>query len=777
LFPEYFFPGGDAVSLLVRKEARLLLPSWGVALVVATVPLWLQPWQSFDNLWMIFFGAAVLALALSPFGQETAYGTFGLLLVQPEKRISLWRTKTTLLVTALATVWIVFVVCGSYRLEHVDWIELVKLSALVMLLAFSGGLWSALLLRDMVSAFFCTCLAPVILWGATIALVSRWKASDSQLIDTISYRVLIAYGLAGYLWARRLFLAAEDTAWTGGQVSLRSGTGWSLRWLAFGFGRKQSRWTALAQKELQLHEITMLLVPVLVVLHVAGLALNRFGPVSIRSEMFKTAIPLTWLAVVPLVIGCVAVAEERRLNTLEGLHCLPVSKRASFGVKFVVTLALGIVLDGLIPCFLLNLGGKHELDLSVAIGAAAAITAVAFYASTMSRSLLQAIPTTLGIPAVLWAIWLVFTSLWGTRAMGFPFIQDRVTLARGVFDNAFGSAPVVNFLVLALPLVAVTLLWLLFDNYKSPKVSPRIWLGNLLRILAALAGAAVLATVIYDRSWEYFMPREPHHGPARLSGRGRAEVGMGWSSGFYALLPDGRLWIGRHFPPRKEISGGFVRGSNWIQIAGGADTSPVALRADGTLWNIRGVSEMRQIGSDSDWTKLEGENGIFLAVKKDGTLWRWGNGSALRNGPALRIFRGLSETPRAVSASSWPNVFVRNHLPWQGAFLSDLLHHYKMDGTNWSSVVLMGQFALGIRTDGSLWAAGTLPSWIFGQEVRHDYQEEAVRVGSKSDWVELGGDSSNTSCTALESDGTLWTLDYGQSKRPSRYNDWLAASC
>ena len=97
---------------LVRKEIRLLLPAWVAALVAATMPLW--PWQNVRDAWFpwfFVFNAAILALALSPFGQEMSYGTFSLLLVQPEERKRFWRIKTGLLAIAMLSAWALFFLC------------------------------------------------------------------------------------------------------------------------------------------------------------------------------------------------------------------------------------------------------------------------------------------------------------------------------------------------------------------------------------------------------------------------------------------------------------------------------------------------------------------------------------------------------------------------------------------------------------------------------------------------------------------------------------------
>ena len=64
-----------------------------------------------------------------------------------------------------------------------------------------------------------------------------------------------------------------------------------------------------------------------------------------------------------------------------------------------------------------------------------------------------------------------------------------------------------------------------------------------------------------------------------------------------------------------------------------------------------------------------------------------------------------------------------------------------MDGTNWVSLVSTWNWNLtmGIRSDGTLWAAGTVSLEIFGQNAPVGFHAQAVRVGTKSDWVALAG--------------------------------------
>jgi len=780
------------VNAPLRKEIRMLLPTWIAALVAATAPIWL--WHEFEGLLPTFFGVAILALVLSPFGLETSYGTFGLLLVQPEDRRRFWRIKTGLLAVALVSACALFILCGlgSANPVRVNWTaidvfpQFLKISALLVLVAFSGGLWTTLLLRDMVSAFFCTLMVPMIITGAMIAVLSHWIDQDKRL-ETIVCWALAVYGVAGFLWARRLFLRAQDVGWTGGQISLTSVRGVSLRWLAFEFKGKQNPWTASVKKELQLQEITMFLIPILILFHLAILTAYHFAPQRMSKDIVYNAIPFIWMGIVPFVIGCVTVAEERRLNTLEGLLCLPITKRGQFAVKLAVAMALGIVLGGIIPWVLLHMGGQgpKEFELRYAVMLAAAITGIAFYASTISRGLLQALPTAVVVPTL------------AGMAMA---LVGRFTRNTNLLFVSSSLYPAV-----IIPAVVITLIWLAFNNYKRLRIGWRVWLGDSIRA-GAVFGCVTLAVIaIFDRDWELFLPLEPHHGHAQISGIGRASMGAS-HAGVFVLLPDGRLWIGKNVligkkdhRKLKRISGRFADGSNWTEIA---VTGPgaVALQSDGTLWKIPNDSDFRQIGSDTDWKKVAAGGGTFMAVKQDGTLWGWGfegYGMITENPIRAKGVTTVAAPIRVGNDSDWMNVFIpsgqhavgikRDGTAWQWGNIREKSHGREavltigqkvredLEGSDWLAMSATWDLVLGVRNDGTLWVSGVLSPKMFGQDVRMGSNLTA-RVGTRSDWVALSGD---WQLTALEANGTLWTKEYGQNgqtKRPSKYTDWIAAT-
>src|ERR1017187_7720729 len=114
------------MSPLVHKELRALLPPWGLALVLAILPIWLV-WPGAAGIWagtpgyLVYapFALGVLLLSLTPFGQELNWGTYSILLAQPVSRARIWRIKTLLLALALLLVFAAFFVTALLRINLV----------------------------------------------------------------------------------------------------------------------------------------------------------------------------------------------------------------------------------------------------------------------------------------------------------------------------------------------------------------------------------------------------------------------------------------------------------------------------------------------------------------------------------------------------------------------------------------------------------------------------------------------------------------------------------
>ncbi|MGA3180701.1 MAG: hypothetical protein ABSF38_10190 [Verrucomicrobiota bacterium] len=780
---------------LLRKELRLLLPAWLVALAAATTPIWVGP--DYEGVAMTLFGAGVLCVGLAPFGQEMTYGTFSLLLVQPEDRRRLWNLKAWLSAMALLSAWGVLVLSlwwncsrssrpliGSSR----DFEMTCGMCGMWTLAAYAGGLWTTLLLRDMIGAFFVSFLAPMAVLMATLLPLSHWIQTDGQMATGV-FSVLAVYSVVAFWLGRKLFLLAEDIPWSGASQALPAAWGapvrMVLRMVSTGFTKKCGPRAAFARKELQLQEFALVLVVGLVLGHLAAIWARHFYPANSESAA-RVLLDVAWIfwLIVPLVAGSVAVAQERRLNTHEGQLCVPFSTRNQFVIKFAMAMVVGIGLGGVVPA-LLEIGAReygfaNQLNQSAVleflVGIATGTALISFYASTLTNGLLPAFATTICLALGVVAAWNRFSS--------FNFWHRSI------------------FICMAWPVMTATLVWLAYRNYKSLWAGWRLWFGNLGCAGAAFASVALLSCGIYNRPWELLFALEPPHGAARIAGPGHATI-VDSFAGPAILLPDGRLWIGhRDINSRTRISGAFADGSNWVSLAaiyqgaGGA----AAIKSDGTLWNVSAAAAISQIGSDSDWRKIVGNWSLFFALKRDGTAWEWGyveDRHPLRSAvPYVAEPARVGNDPDCADIFAWssgsPLKVVKNN----GTIctLEEIQEHgpgrapprshsefkpWDLDlaGTNWTSLEGGPEWglALGIRSDGSLWAEGNIPAPLFGIAAQPGGQDTAVRVGEKSDWAQLS--ASGVHLVALESNGTVSVMDRNfRAWHPSKYSDWIGAA-
>jgi alpha-tubulin suppressor-like RCC1 family protein len=126
--------------------------------------------------------------------------------------------------------------------------------------------------------------------------------------------------------------------------------------------------------------------------------------------------------------------------------------------------------------------------------------------------------------------------------------------------------------------------------------------------------------------------------------------------------------------------------SGWKQVSAGRASS-AGVKLDGTLWawgahdfgtyfgngTLESSLAPVQVGTDTDWEMVSvgGHGECTAAIKRDGSLWAWGNG--------------------------YCNGTSRDAQPFPVEILP---------GTSWTHVSSGDRFALGQRRDGSLWAWG-----------------------------------------------------------------------
>jgi ABC-type transport system involved in multi-copper enzyme maturation permease subunit len=822
------------MNALVKKEIRLLLPSWLAVLSLVILLPWF--WKDSDATfaWMpplIFFG--MILVGMDSFGREFSLGTFQSLLSQPITRRQIWRIKITVLFFAAALIFAAyfasFELLFHQALKIPVWTfnpELIRSdirsdfhhamfgSVVATLIALGGGLWTVLLFRQIAAAFWITFLVPAGLAMTIVFFLPAKLADNDHIVIPLLYSVAGLYIVWGFWLAHRLFHRAQDVAWTGGIISFST-------WRYFEAGSKSSislrrrkPITALLKKEFQLQSISLFCACALFVLHIAIILMRKIHGNFERNSLFSTASEFFWALwlIMPVVIGSMAVAEERKLGVAEGQLCLPVSRHVQFTVKLLLTIFLGVLLGGVMPLFVefcaAHLGAPNSLfelkfkdsgnlpQILVAVLFLPGLILASFFASTLARNFLQAlgfaIVTTLG-----WSIFFHFIS--------YERIAFGVTLWRS-------GLPV----LIAFPMLAVTMFWLAWWNFADYHENRRLWRRNIPGLTMALIFIVASSTALYNRVWEVFEPAEPAHDPAKLSLSNPPTLhSEGGADNLLVRLPDGRVWfdyVSYNFSydpnrwewlwrtfinPMPKSSGPqqFISGSNWVyatarrvntwveNTGGGAYNThvvgyweTVGIQPDGTLWvsdksnpKVWTADRLTRFGNETNWQKVVQSYRLtsVLLLKKDGTLWLWGTNYFdlsywPQNWPGLRAF----EPYQIGTNSDWSDIFSDNgYLArktdgsvwsiWRNykSFKEEVSHETDFDQIllQTLSTAYGGELGAYIRKDGTL--------WIYDELDDHDnkfyvQKFKALQSGRETNWVSVA--VTWDTMVALKSDGSLW---------------------
>jgi alpha-tubulin suppressor-like RCC1 family protein len=187
----------------------------------------------------------------------------------------------------------------------------------------------------------------------------------------------------------------------------------------------------------------------------------------------------------------------------------------------------------------------------------------------------------------------------------------------------------------------------------------------------------------------------------------------------------------------------FAGGTNWKQVSGGGSHT-AAIKTDGTLWTW-GNGTSGQLGNaqltdrstpvttfagGNNWRHVSCAFRHTAVIKTDGTLWTWGNGNYGRLGNA--IITGNISTPVTTFAG----------------------------GTNWKQVSC-GQFhTAAIKTDGTLWTWGNGVSGRLGNAIlTGNISTPVTTFAGGANWKQVTSGRFHTA--AIKTDGTLWTWGGG----------------
>jgi alpha-tubulin suppressor-like RCC1 family protein len=235
-------------------------------------------------------------------------------------------------------------------------------------------------------------------------------------------------------------------------------------------------------------------------------------------------------------------------------------------------------------------------------------------------------------------------------------------------------------------------------------------------------------------------------------------------------------------------------GTNWSQVSVGTYFHTVAIKTDGTLWgwglnqngsvgdgtNTQRSSPVQTSSGGNNWKQAIAGHAATVAIKTDGTLWTWGNGGDGQLGDGTTTNKtnpgqvGSDTNWKQVSNNYYASAAIKTDgtlWVWgtnlDGVLGTNNLTYYSSPvqtvsgGTNWSQVSVGKRFMCAIKTDGTLWVWGQGSSGQLGNNTSTDKSSPVQTVSGGTNWKQVSAGVGI--CSAIKTDGTLWTWGIGSS--------------
>ena len=219
-----------------------------------------------------------------------------------------------------------------------------------------------------------------------------------------------------------------------------------------------------------------------------------------------------------------------------------------------------------------------------------------------------------------------------------------------------------------------------------------------------------------------------------------------------------------------------VFGSDWVAASGSYNAS-LGLKSDGTIWawgsnsygklgigqpsNNENRSSPTQIGSDSDWTKING-HGNFMALRSPGAMYTWGfnregqlgNNQQSSNPPfgkkpsPVNIMDDVSDISygreQAYAVKTNGTMWSWGHNSWGELGLNDRTFRSsptQIPGTTWTQVSSGMDSCFARKSDGSVWSWGRNSSGAAAQNSASPPGtfSSPAQIGTQTDWTAIEG--------------------------------------
>lgn len=340
----------ERAGCLLRKDVTVLRTAWLGSVLAAQVAL--LPADEGGGLAVpLLVGGAVLMAAM-PFGIEFLHRTLPGLLSQPVSRWEVWRVKMGVSGAALLLLWAVTMLSAAALGRPLPGGVPVGLLGIVAVAWGATPYWT-LLTRSLLAGAVFSLAAPVLAVAVAAIGILVWGGSPAESermwsgwMTALGWGALLAYaGAATVATARRWQTMEAPDAGAGETAGVFLGAGGTVRsarqpgaMRSAGADGLRGRLVTLAIKEVRLQTVTLATLGVMAVCWVVLQGM----PSGWMAAQGLQGLVLLLAGMTMLLAGATAIAEERRLGTLDGQLLLPVSRVWQWRVKGVLALALGV---------------------------------------------------------------------------------------------------------------------------------------------------------------------------------------------------------------------------------------------------------------------------------------------------------------------------------------------------------------------------------------------------------------------------------------------------
>lgn len=392
-----------ATAVQLWKEVRALLPVW----LAGALVLVLNARNVFYldlRLKLVAYTVAAFGLGAMSFGHEFSNGTLSVLLVQPTSRARIAARKAMVLALLLALLGLV-AANTLFRLRFFGDFAPYRTELLVLPLvgALCVAPWLTVVCRSVLAGLTFALAIPAVLWIATGIVVSTVFDFSSQALAVAAVDAF-RMSLLRSTW---LAVCAAGAVFGWGSVlrlQVRERLSPQIHWPSWRWrrtrsetvtagGRRHPLW-CLITKELRLQQLMF----AVAAFYLVSMALTAAFVSSNLAPSSMRVLTQLYALLAALVVGALAVAEERQAGLLDGQLLQPISVRLQWAVKLAVVATVSMLFAIGLPWLVSRQSGIFfRWDDSLAV---LFLTVGALYISSISTG---------GLRALLWTVpvWLL----------------------------------------------------------------------------------------------------------------------------------------------------------------------------------------------------------------------------------------------------------------------------------------------------------------------------------------------------------------------------------